>query len=69
MRERAELLDGTLSLESALGKGTTITVSIPIASLERERQMAEPRQIAAPTTKLAATAMRQFERSRPRVTP
>jgi signal transduction histidine kinase len=31
MRERAELLDGTLKLDSAPGMGTTITVTIPIA--------------------------------------
>lgn len=30
MRERAELLDGTLKIESAPGIGTTITVTIPI---------------------------------------
>jgi signal transduction histidine kinase len=31
MRERAELLDGTLKVDSAPGMGTTITVTIPIA--------------------------------------
>ncbi len=31
MRERAELLDGTLKLDSAPGMGTTITVTIPLA--------------------------------------
>ncbi len=30
MRERAELLDGTLTVESAPGRGTTITVLIPV---------------------------------------
>ncbi|MFW5708699.1 MAG: ATP-binding protein [Chloroflexota bacterium] len=30
MRERAELLDGTLTLKSVPGRGTTITVTIPI---------------------------------------
>ena len=30
MRERAELLNGSLNLKSAPGKGTTITVIIPI---------------------------------------
>jgi signal transduction histidine kinase len=30
LRERTELLSGTLSIESAVGKGTTITVLIPV---------------------------------------
>jgi signal transduction histidine kinase len=32
MRERTELLDGTLRIESAEGRGTTITVVIPVKS-------------------------------------
>lgn len=30
LRERSELLSGTLSIESAVGKGTTITVLVPV---------------------------------------
>jgi signal transduction histidine kinase len=30
MRERAELLHGTLEIESALGQGTTIRATLPI---------------------------------------
>jgi signal transduction histidine kinase len=31
MRERAEMMGGRLSIESALGKGTTITLNVPLA--------------------------------------
>jgi signal transduction histidine kinase len=31
MRERAELLGGRFSVETAPGRGTTITVSLPLA--------------------------------------
>jgi len=30
MRERAEMIEGRLSIESALGKGTTITLNVPL---------------------------------------
>jgi nitrate/nitrite-specific signal transduction histidine kinase len=58
MRERAELLDGTLKVESAPGIGTTITATIPIpeksASVNGNSLYAEPKQ-----TKLAvATSSR-----------
>jgi PAS domain S-box-containing protein len=36
MRERAELLDGTLEISSAPGAGTTVTVSIPLNRAESE---------------------------------
>ncbi|MBC8100141.1 MAG: GAF domain-containing sensor histidine kinase [Armatimonadetes bacterium] len=48
MRERAELLDGTLKVESSPGIGTTITVTIPIQ--DRARSADEPH------SKLAASA-------------
>jgi signal transduction histidine kinase len=30
MQERAEMIEGRLSIESALGKGTTITLNVPL---------------------------------------
>jgi signal transduction histidine kinase len=48
MRERAELLDGTLKVESAPGIGTTITATIPIpeksVSVNGNSLYAEPKQ-------------------------
>ena len=32
MRERLALVRGSLSIESALGEGTTVTASVPIAT-------------------------------------
>ncbi|MBC8170143.1 MAG: GAF domain-containing sensor histidine kinase [Anaerolineae bacterium] len=58
MRERAELLDGTLKLESAPGIGTTITVTIPIP--ERSvRNVNQPRgeALAPQQSKLAQVAV------------
>jgi PAS domain S-box-containing protein len=37
MKERAALISGTLEIESAKGKGTTIFVRIPAASMKRRR--------------------------------
>ncbi len=34
MRERAELLDGSLSMDSVIGKGTTITLVLPLQASE-----------------------------------
>jgi signal transduction histidine kinase len=33
MRKRATLLNGSLSIESARGKGTTVYVNIPLAGI------------------------------------
>ena len=30
MRERAELLNGTFTLDTAVGRGTTVTVKVPM---------------------------------------
>ncbi len=38
MRERADLIGGTLEIESEVGKGTTIYVRIPLATEQRNKQ-------------------------------
>jgi signal transduction histidine kinase len=38
MRERASLLDGSLTIESTAGRGTTIFVEIPLDRQERRRE-------------------------------
>ncbi|HEX2622480.1 MAG TPA: sensor histidine kinase, partial [Phototrophicaceae bacterium] len=43
MRERAELLDGTIKIESAPGIGTTITATIPIADRNAQNGQREGR--------------------------
>lgn len=55
MRERAELMDGTLSLKSIPGRGTTITVHIPIDTSQPAEDGYAPSS-HIPTTKLAASA-------------
>ncbi|PJF27392.1 MAG: hypothetical protein CUN52_14585, partial [Phototrophicales bacterium] len=54
MRERAELLNGTLNLKSVIGKGTVITITIP---LEVTRMLTNPDKIQRQVnhTKLAVT--------------
>ncbi len=59
MRERAELLDGTLSVESVLGKGTTITVLLPLKSLSA---VAAATGFGRPKTKLAIAAAARVDR-------
>jgi signal transduction histidine kinase len=60
LRERAELMEGTLTLKSIPGKGTTITVVIPIdyASLDGGNH----RLSEIPTTRLAVAARRNLSR-------
>ncbi|MEW5939731.1 MAG: ATP-binding protein [Chloroflexota bacterium] len=36
MRERAELLNGTLTIESEAGRGTSVFIEIPLSSVERD---------------------------------
>jgi signal transduction histidine kinase len=60
MRERAELLDGTLSIESLKGKGTTITLLLPLKSLGA---VAAATGFGRPRTKLAVAAAARIERS------
>jgi signal transduction histidine kinase len=38
MRERAKLLGGTLSIESVKGRGTTLTVTIPLLSAKQQEE-------------------------------
>jgi signal transduction histidine kinase len=58
MRDRADMLDATLRVDSAPGKGTRVTVIVPIKSQEalRTSHFSEPR------TKLAQAARQRVER-------
>ncbi|MEO1288877.1 MAG: GAF domain-containing sensor histidine kinase [Chloroflexota bacterium] len=38
MRERAELINGTFELQSAVGKGTTVTVRVPVKTGQTEQR-------------------------------
>ncbi len=62
LRERAEILGGTLRMESASGKGTSITVVVPIkdsegSSTSMKAQTAGVRQGSGNTSKLEAAAL------------
>ncbi|MBA3872559.1 MAG: GAF domain-containing sensor histidine kinase [Anaerolineae bacterium] len=64
LRERAEMVGGTLRMESASGKGTSITVVVPIkdkagdgSSTTMKAQTSAMRQASGKTTKLEAAAM------------
>lgn len=59
MRERAALLDGTISIDSVLGKGTTITVLLPLKPLSA---VAAATGFGRPKTKLAIAAAARIER-------
>lgn len=59
MKERAELLDGTFSIDSVRGRGTTITILLPLKSREAA-SMANG--FARPRTKLALAASARVER-------
>ncbi len=56
MRERAELLDGTLTLKTGRGKGTTIDVVIPLNINSSRDQNGKYKPEKMPATKLAASA-------------
>jgi signal transduction histidine kinase len=64
MRERAELMDGTVSIKSVPGRGTTVTVSIPIDTAKLvNNNSAEARVYEEmPMTKLAASARNSIEK-------
>lgn len=64
LRERAEMVGGTLRMESARGKGTSITVVVPIkegsaegSSTSMKVQTATMRQATGKTSKLEAAAL------------
>lgn len=58
MHERAEMLDGTLDISSAPGKGTKITIVFPMHSSDSRRLLQ-----ANGTTKLALAAAARVERT------
>ena len=57
MRERAELLDGILTLKSTPGKGTQVTVMIPVTIKTKSRRDTSDTHSSIPRTKLAMAAM------------
>ncbi len=60
MRERSELLDGSLSIDSVKGKGTTVTLLLPLKSPET---VAALTGFGRPKTKLALAAASRIERN------
>lgn len=67
LRERAEMVGGTLRMESASGKGTSITVVVPIkdnqgSSTSLKAQSPAMRQASGKTTKLEAVALERVRR-------
>ncbi len=68
LRERAEMVGGTLRMESASGKGTSITVVVPIkekvtegSSTSLKAQSAAMRHATGKTTKLEAAALERVK--------
>lgn len=60
MRERAELLDGSLNMESVKGKGTVITLLLPLKS---PAEVISANGFSRPRTKLALAAAARIERA------
>ncbi len=58
MRERAELLDGTLSIDSVKDQGTCVTLILPLKSAEIAAN-----GVSRPVTKLALAAVARVERA------
>jgi signal transduction histidine kinase len=56
MRERAELLDGTLGVDSAPGRGTRITVKVPV-DLARSRDGARSARASIPETRISSSTL------------
>ncbi|MEO8394657.1 MAG: GAF domain-containing sensor histidine kinase [Chloroflexota bacterium] len=63
MRERAELLDGTLSIDSAKGKGTVVTILLPLKAPEAVNVN---NGFSRPRTKLALAAAARVDRGEQR---
>ncbi len=63
MRERAELLDGTLSVDSTRGRGTVVTLILP---LRQREAVASTNGFGRPRTKLALAAAARLERAQVR---
>ncbi|MCK6578999.1 MAG: GAF domain-containing sensor histidine kinase [Anaerolineae bacterium] len=59
MRERAELLDGTISIDSVRGRGAVITLIVPLKAPEAMQLNA----FKQPRTKLARAAAQRVERA------
>jgi signal transduction histidine kinase len=60
LRERTELIGGSLQIKSAVGKGTTITIVVPIKQTTRADGRSRPQ---GPMTKLDESARRRVEAS------
>lgn len=60
MRERTELLTGTLQIESAVGRGTKITVLVPIKETATSAR-AKLARAQMPNTKIARDAIRNLD--------
>ncbi len=63
LHERAELLGGSLRIESAIGKGSSITVIVPITgapTTQQSKRVAAKRASTGDTTKLEAAVNRMW---------
>jgi two-component system, NarL family, sensor histidine kinase DevS len=56
MRERVESLDGTLTVESSPGAGTTVTARLPVRQATRDDRPETP---STPATRSAASSSRR----------
>lgn len=64
LRERAEMVDGRLSIESAPGKGTSITLLVPIKDGQNAAGDKTPIRVhSGKTTKLEAAAVERLRQS------
>jgi signal transduction histidine kinase len=60
MRERTELLEGTLRIESAEGRGTSITIAIPLKEGAARKAAAAAQKASTPATKLDEMMMQRL---------